>query len=479
MEVRQGVVVQVSGWRWRGRAPFKGIAGGFRRNECASVTVIVGLAATTLVGLVGGAIDYARLVSARSHVQQAADVGVMAGGNALKLVVSNTASIVGLTTQAIQDELKPSTKSPATIQVDVAADKTSVTATVEQTIPLMFGPFVGMSSRTVSAKAKASVVGKMRLCMLALDPAAAGAFNLEKSAQVTAYDCALYSNSADAGGMVGRNNAMAKAQTICSAGGFKDDRANFTPNPQTGCPVISDPLADRALPPVGSCVNLPNILQTIDILTGKSKGKNPVPNAYTLDPGTYCGGLKITKNSVVTLRPGIYVIKDGPLIVDKTATLTGTDVGFYFTGNNAGLLFDKKTTISLSAPTTGVMAGLLMAEERTVTAPADPADQVDTLLGDVITPTPPPLAATKPMRIYRIISDNARTMLGTIYLPSGRLVIDSSRPVADLSAYTVVVAQQINLYEGPNLFLNANYGNTSVPVPKGVGPISGRLLLSQ
>lgn len=464
---------------WSRLAPTYRVASTFHQDRDGTVTVIVALAATTLMGLVGGAIDYARLVSARSQIQQATDAGVMAGGNALKLVVSNTASVIGLTTQTIQDEIKDSAKNPVTIQVDVASDKTSVTAVVEQTVHLSFGPFVGMSESKVSAKAKASVVGKMRLCMLALDPAAAGAFNLEKSAQVTAYDCALYSNSSNSGGMVGRNNSMARAQTICSAGGFKDDRANFTPNPQTNCPVIADPLADRPAPPVGSCLNLPNLMQTLDAMTGKSKGKNPVPTNYTLSPGTYCGGLKITKDSVVTLRPGIYVMKDGPLIVDKKATLTGTGVAFYFTGDNAGLLFDKRTTISLSAPTTGVMAGLLMSEERTVMAPTDPADLVDTLLGDVITPTPPPLAATKPMRIYRIISDNARNVLGTIYLPSGRLVIDASRPVADMSAYTVVVAQQINLYEGPNLVLNANYGNSSVPVPKGVGPVSGRLLLSQ
>ena len=83
------------------------------------------------------------------------------------------------------------------------------------------------------------------------------------------------------------------------------------------------------------------------------------------------------------------------------------------------------------------------------------------------------------MRLYRIVSDNARTMLGTIYLPAGRVVIDASRPVADQSAYTVIVAQQVNLYEGPNLVLNANYAGTSVPVPKGVGPVSGKLLLTQ
>ncbi|MFX9532870.1 hypothetical protein ABTO68_19960, partial [Acinetobacter baumannii] len=78
----------------------------------------------------GGAMDYARLVSAQGRIQQAADTGVMAGGNALKLAVSNTASIAGLTTQTIQAEIKDSGKNPVTIQVDVASDKTSVTATV-------------------------------------------------------------------------------------------------------------------------------------------------------------------------------------------------------------------------------------------------------------------------------------------------------------------------------------------------------------
>ncbi len=73
------------------------------------------------------------------------------------------------------------------------------------------------------------------------------------------------------------------------------------------------------------------------------------------------------------------------------------------------------------------MAGVLMSDDATVYAPLDPVALVDTLLGDSITPTPPPLVTpTQPMRIYRIISDNARTILGTIHLPHGRLVIDSS-----------------------------------------------------
>jgi hypothetical protein len=47
-------------------------------------------------------------------------------------------------------------------------------------------------------------------------------------------------------------------------------------------------------------------------------------------------------------------------------------------------------------------------------------------------------------------------------------------PVADQSAYTVVVARQIRMEAGPDLVLNTNYGGTDIPVPDGVGPkVSG------
>lgn len=460
-----------------------------------TVALVFGLSATVLVTLSGGGADYARLVSRRSQLQGAVDAGALAGGNALKLAMSNSASIVGLVDQTIRAAANVTAERPIATQVSVADDKSSVFASVEEDVRLTFGRLVGIPSAKVAVKARANIVGRMRLCMLALDPLAAGAFNLEKNAQVTASGCSLYSNSVSGRSMVGGDAALARAETICSAGGFQGARANFMPTPQTDCPAIKDPLADRPVPPVGACAALPagagkkRVVDEVTGLvsvTGLTAKENRIENSLTLEPGTYCGGLHITKNAVVALKPGIYVIKDGPLFVDKKATMSGVDVGFYFTGNKSGLLFDKDTTISLAAPTSGVMAGLLMMEERTAGTPVDPLTAVLTGTGQdeddgigLIGATPPALQLTKPLRTYRIISDNARTMLGTVYLPAGRLVIDAKRPVADQSAYTVVIAQQVNLYEGPNLVLNANYDATSVPVPKGVGPVSGKLLLTQ
>ncbi|GLS68276.1 hypothetical protein GCM10007890_02880 [Methylobacterium tardum] len=445
------------------------------------VALIFGLSATVLIGLVGGGIDYARLSYRRSQLQNAVDVGTLAGGNTLKLASATVESVKGVTEQAVRDNAHPLPDRPFTLTVTVASDKTSVFARAEETVKLAFGAFVGLRAMTVSAQARANVVGKMRLCMLTLDDAAPGAFNLQKRAEVTADGCSLYSNSTNAIGMVGGNSAIAKAQTICSAGGYSGPRANFAPPPQTSCPSLGDPLKDRALPTPGTCTPIP--------ASANSKGdtsKNLVDQSVTLDPGTYCGGLHITKKANVTLRAGVYVLKDGPLVVDQKGSLTGTDVGLFFTGDQAGLLFDKLSTVSLAAPTTGIMAGLLIAEDRTVGDPVDPTAAIISFIGALLSPltpapspTPQPLGLTRPLRTYRIISDNARTMLGTIYLPAGRLVIDADKPVADQSAYTVIVAAQLNLYEGPNLYLNANYDGTSVPVPKGVGPLPGKLLLTQ
>jgi hypothetical protein len=75
-----------------------------------------------------------------------------------------------------------------------------------------------------------------------------------------------------------------------------------------------------------------------------------------------------------------------------------------------------------------------------------------------------------PLRLFVIHSNDARNLLGTIYLPHGVLLVDASRPVADRSAYTVIVAERIVVQDGPTLVLNADYNGTDVPVPKGVGP---------
>jgi hypothetical protein len=178
--------------------------------------------------------------------------------------------------------------------------------------------------------------------------------------------------------------------------------------------------------------------------------KTEIKVSRRLAPGVYCSGLKVTNKAVVTLAPGNYVIQGGKLLVDHGGTLEGRDVSFYLAGKESSFEFAYDSSISLEAPRDGEMAGILIFDDR--------AGKYDK---------------------HKIFSNYARNLLGTIYLPNGALYIDAQRPIADQSAYTVIVARTIELYDGPNLVLNSDYGSTTVPVPKGVGPSGSTIALSK
>ena len=80
---------------------------------------------------------------------------------------------------------------------------------------------------------------------------------------------------------------------------------------------------------------------------------------------------------------------------------------------------------------------------------------------------------------HRITSNNARVLLGTIYLPRSTLLIDANSPVADQSAYTAIVAERLILDAGPDLVLNSDYGSTDIPVPGNLSGAGGRIVLSE
>ncbi len=210
-----------------------------------------------------------------------------------------------------------------------------------------------------------------------------------------------------------------------------------TPAGKTDCPRYSDPLASRQGPAVGAC----------DFRDRVVRGPEQ------LSPGVYCGGLTIESGGVATLLQGDFVIKDGPLLVKDGAVLTGAAAGFYFTGSGAVLDIATNTEISLVAPVTGPLAGMLFFEDR-ANAPG----------------------------LHKMASRFAPLMLGTFYFPKSRLEVGArvltpnvGKAVGQLSAWTIVIAGQVKVGDGLNLVLNTNYDQTDVPVPDGAS--GGRVSL--
>jgi hypothetical protein len=397
------------------------------RDQAGGVAVILGLVFPIMLAMVAAAIDYGLMVRRRDQLQNAADVGALAAARELSLAQSSTAGTADVARSIILASL-PSTSG---LSIDTQATSDSVAVTIGEIVHHAFGSILGSPSSKLRVNAVARVASA-RLCLLALEADKARAIDMNKSARLTAVRCSIFSNSKDKAGIVVADSARVEAETVCSAGGI-EGKANFAKPPTTDCPPIADPLANRNPPAVGACQ-----FNNTQITSG----------FQALNPGVYCGGLKITGGATVTLAPGVYIIEGGKFTVDRGAALEGRDVGFFLAGQASTFEFAYDSTIDLEAPRTGEMAGILIFDDR-----GGKSDK------------------------HRIYSDNARKLLGTIYMPNGHLYIDAKKPIADKSAYTVVVARTVEIFDGPDLVLNSDYGATSVPVPKGVGPMGSTVRL--
>jgi len=223
-----------------------------------------------------------------------------------------------------------------------------------------------------------------------------------------------------------RSNSTVTAEAISITGGFGGSSSRFTPFPETGAPPAGDPLAHIPAPEVGGCSYTNRRFKNTDA---------------TIGPGVYCGGLDIDGNARITLEPGVYVMKDGPLRLDSNSELAGVGVGFYLTGDDAVLDFNSNVMIDLKAPLSGPLAGLVFFEDRDA-----------------------PL-----LRTHRLDSNNATRLEGTLYLSRGLLSMASNTSIAANSAFTSIIVQRVELNSNSRLVLNAAYDTTDVPrmIPPG------------
>ncbi len=398
------------------------------RDQSGSIALIFALALPILFAATAGAVDYAAALHQKSRLQRVADASVLAAASELSMSNSKTDNVASVVQSLVDRYLKAayrSSKYPTpNVKTVVNTKPLQVEVHISQKFESYFGDPLGFQNADMTADAIAQVMGRPNICVLALHPSTNGALSLEQKARVTGNDCGVFSNSTHNIGIKTKQSAVLKASTICSAGGVQGGGDNFDPPPYMDCPSFEDPLGSRPEPSSASCSNV----KPTEITTSRS-----------LMPGTYCG-LTITGGAQVKLSPGTYVIKDGPLVVNKGAGIFGDGVGFYLTGKMASLNLDADSTVSLEAPTTGSMAGLLIFASRENTR----GNQ------------------------HKIYSERAQVMVGTVYIPTGELLVDGSAQVGGDSAYTAIVAETIRLYGGPHIVLNSNYDETDVPVPEGI-----------
>jgi Flp pilus assembly protein TadG len=405
-----------------------------------SVALVFGITAPVLIGVAGIAVDYARFNSTRADLQGLADGAAVAAVQSM--AVANMTS--GATAATVDSYVKSNAEGIAwqkgDKQIVVATKVDSANNAVDVQLskewkPMLAHVLIGEVKTPVVVESTAKMVGSGKACVIGLNTIEDKTVHADDASRLTGQGCGIFSNSTAEASIMVDKSAQVNAQLICSAGGANVKmKGNVSPDVTEDCPAMDDPLASRPAPAVGACDFTNHTLS--------------LPSLYKLKPGVYCGGLTINAAAVVELDEGTYVIKDGPLTVTGAAIVKGVNVGFYLTGTNARFEFGPLSTISFEAPKMGPMAGLLFFEDRSNSATT-----------------------------HIIKSNNARNLLGTVYLPKSKLELSSNAIVATDSAYTALVVNTLRVREGPNVVLNSDYDATDVPVPPGL--IGGKVILTQ
>jgi hypothetical protein len=92
----------------------------------------------------------------------------------------------------------------------------------------------------------------------------------------------------------------------------------------------------------------------------------------TIPTGTYCGGISIGGSvQNVIFSSGEFILVDGGLSVNGSATISGSGVTFFNTytqmNKYGAITLNGSGTVNLSAPTSGTYKGLLFYQDPTVT----------------------------------------------------------------------------------------------------------------
>ncbi|MEM9168748.1 MAG: TadE/TadG family type IV pilus assembly protein [Pseudomonadota bacterium] len=415
--------------------------GHFRSAVRGNVAVAFALIGPLLAGLVGAGVDYARFVERSAAIQEFSDAAALAGARQFALTGRAAPSgrakphDQGGLPSAVARNLAENLLAGAGMSgaVSAQADFDGATVTVEITSSYEPTLLVSMFERplTVHARSEAVASSAGRICVIATDERQRHALHVKNNGRIIGQDCGIFVNSDDVRALNLTGGASVEASLICVVGGSQV-AGTVSPGVLEGCPPKDNPITEVFAHPGSILPCMPD---------SEFHG-----GAWTLYPGHYCNGISID-SATVELQPGVYHITGGDFDVIGVSHLVGDGAVIVFGVGSTGMLFDRDTSIDLTAPVAGDYAGILMYQVE---------------------------GAGR--QTYTITSDDARRLLGTVYLPDGIFVVDTNAPVAQESAFTAIIAEDVDVFGNSTLVLNSDYESTDVPAAPGIrGEVSVRL----
>lgn len=371
-----------------------------------------------------GAIDLFAVHTAQVKLQGIADAGALAGAPALALATDGAgakeraASFV----EAAMSEWKDRPVVEGRYQIVDQGGQRAIHVLLNANRSSFFANMLPPGGWNFQGDATATSLGLIPLCVLVTGGDKTRVLHVRDAGRLSAPACMVHSNRDIV--VEGGSIAAAAVQAVTSASG------TISPSPGMGAARVDDPFSalelDRSK--LQACLHR-TAIPPLRLNAGVNR----------IAAGVHCGGMEVSGTGTVILGPGEHWFLGGQLIVRDSARLQGDDVVLFF-DKFSRFDFRDHSLVRLSGRTTGNFAGIVMSATRDNT------------------------------QDFNISSDNVESLLGVIYVPNARLVVEGRADVARDSAWTVIVAQRLQLKGSPSLFINANYQTTTVPVPNGVGP---------
>ncbi len=408
-----------------------------RTGERGFVMVTMLCCLVILVAFLGLAIDTGYLQLVKTRMQTAADAAALGGVQELKMngaanVAASARGDAALNGFADgQGGVTVTVNSPPSGGYSTA-DSSGVEVLVAQQVPTFFMSLVGATSVSVKARAVARQASGTT-CVHALDQSASAAFSASGGANVQ-IDCGVMVESSNSTAFQVSGGTTVRASSIWVNGGSSvTGGSTTTPTPLTGIARQGDPLAYVPAPPVGGCD-----------FTNTSVGGG---QTKTLPPGVYCNGISLGNGAHITFAPsGTYILKGGGLDIGGGVTVTGSGVTFYNTSGGgyayAPIAFHNGATVTLSAPTSGSLTGILMFQDRSVVSAA-----VNSFLGGT-----------------NIVLN------GSLYFPTTPVSYSGGTSVA--GSYSIIVAKTVTFSGGCKMH------NDYSSLPTG-SPVRGNAVISE
>lgn len=288
--------------------------------------------------------------------------------------------------------------------------------------PSFFGDMVPKGGFKINARAVAEALNQTPLCVMARDVSnARSGLTAEDRSAIRAPGCIIHANNS----IELSPEARLEAGIINSGGTAVG--ANYSPAANSGALTLTDPFASMS-------ITMPSPCPTGSAVTTNTYGAG----VHTLPPGQHMGRVIVEADATLRLAAGEHHFCFAVDLRER-ARLEGEDVAMIFANNQGNLIAREGARVALRGRRTGPYAGfVLVARGGNYAALTISSSEVDELLG-------------------------------TIYMPSSHVVVNSAADVAEDSQWSVVVARNINLSKQAQLVINADYDGSPVPVPLGVG----------